>query len=43
MLDDLALDVLSKANLIFTSIFTIEVLVKMIGLGMRGFFKDKLN
>lgn len=42
-LDSWALDFLSKANLVFTCIFTIEVLVKMIGFGIRGFFKDKLN
>jgi hypothetical protein len=42
-LDDSVLDFLSKANLVFTSIFTIEVLIKMIGLGLRGFFKEKLN
>lgn len=33
----------SKANLVFTSIFTIEVLVKMIGFGIKSFFKEKMN
>lgn len=42
-LNDSILNILSQANLVFTCIFTIEVLIKIIGLGLRGFFKEKLN
>lgn len=36
-------EVLSTANLAFTIIFTIEVIIKIIGLGPCGFSKDNFN
>jgi hypothetical protein len=37
------LELLQWGNHIFTVIFTIEVLLKMIGLGIRCFFQEKFN
>ena len=31
------------ANMIFTAVFTCELIIKMVGLGMRPFFKDGFN
>jgi len=36
-------DTLSVFNLIFTVIFTMEVILKLIGLGIRGYSADKFN
>jgi hypothetical protein len=35
--------ILLMANIVFTIIFTIEVVLKLIGLGVRGFSADKFN
>lgn len=37
------LDILNIFNLFFTAIFTIEVLLKLVGLGVRVFVKEKFN
>ena len=37
------LDILNTLNLIFTAIFTLEVILKMIGLGAREFSKERFN
>jgi hypothetical protein len=37
------LDLLNVFNIIFTVIFTLEVLLKMIGLGGRDFIKERFN
>ena len=42
-LDEAILQVLAQLNLVFTCIFTIEVILKMIGLGVREFLKEKFN
>ena len=40
VLDD---DLLEKFNLVFTQLFLVEMLVKMTGLGISGYFRDKIN
>lgn len=42
-LDQAVIDVLQYMNFVFTFIFTIEVILKMIGLGAREFLKEKFN
>jgi len=42
-LDEQTLDLLKQANLIFTFIFTVEVILKMIGFGAKLFWKDSWN
>jgi fumarate reductase subunit C len=42
-LDSYYLHLLQLANHIFTVIFTVEVIFKMIGLGVRCFFQEKFN
>ena len=42
-LDSYYLNLLQLANYIFTVIFTVEVIFKMIGLGVRCFFQEKFN
>lgn len=42
-LDQKVLYVLQYMNFVFTFIFTVEVIVKMIGLGAREFLKEKFN
>ena len=41
--DKWILDTLSVFNLIFTSIFTAEVVLKLIGMGTRMYFNDNFN
>lgn len=41
--DESVLHTLSVMNLTFTVIFTVEVVVKIIGVGARGFVADKFN
>lgn len=40
---DWVLDTLSVFNLIFTAIFTAEVVLKIIAMGTRMYFKDNFN
>ena len=35
--------VLDLTNVIFTIIFTFEAIIKMVGLGFKGYFRDKFN
>ena len=42
-LDDEILEILSWANNVFTFIFTVEVIFKLIGLGVKKFFVEKFN
>jgi len=42
-LPDLFLNILAVFNFIFTLIFTLEVILKMIGLGGREFIKERFN
>lgn len=41
--DSEILETLSALNLVFTAIFTLEAVLKMIGLGMREFLRDGFN
>ena len=41
--DDATLDFLHLLNTIFTVIFTVEMVFKLIGLGARGYVVDKFN
>ena len=34
---------LSKFNLVFTIVFIIEMLLKIIGFGIKGYVSDKMN
>lgn len=42
-LDEAIIQVLAQANFVFTGIFTLEVILKMIGLGVREFLKEQFN
>ena len=42
-LDEAMIQVLAQANFVFTGIFTLEVILKMIGLGVREFLKEQFN
>lgn len=42
-LDEAIIQVLAQLNLGFTAIFTVEVILKMVGLGVREFVKEKFN
>lgn len=42
-LDEETLEVFGKLNVFFSIIFTVEVVLKVIGLGLREFVQDRFN
>ena len=41
--NDVVLQTIAILNVVFTIIFTLEVIFKMIGLGFKEFMKEKFN
>lgn len=41
--DESVLAVLNQTNVIFTIVFTVEVVFKLLGLGVGGYVQDKFN